>query len=78
MRKEATDKMEAKLDRAARMVHIAMDFTLYFSASRGQHVVCDETNYESAMLWAANDLSPIKGNRCHDSSKMASGSMLCL
>lgn len=46
MRKEATDKMEAKLDKAARMVRIAMDFTPYLSALRVRHVVCDEANYE--------------------------------
>lgn len=46
MRKEATDKMEAKLDKATRMVRIAMDFTPYLSALRGRHVVCDEANYE--------------------------------
>lgn len=40
MRKEATDKMEAKLDKAAHMVCIAMDFTPYLSALR------DEANYE--------------------------------
>jgi hypothetical protein len=51
MRKEATDKMEAKLDKAAHMVRIAMDFTPYLSALRGRHVVCDEANYESVMLW---------------------------
>lgn len=43
--------MEAKMDKAARMVRIAMDFTSYLSTLRGRHVVCDEVNYESAMLW---------------------------
>lgn len=38
--------MEAKSDKAARMVCIAMDFTPYLSALRGRHVVCDEMNYE--------------------------------
>lgn len=43
--------MEAKLDKAAHMVRIAMDFTPYFFALCGHHVVCDEANYESVMLW---------------------------
>lgn len=38
--------MEAKLDKVARMVRIAMDFTPYLSALRWRHVVCGEVNYE--------------------------------
>lgn len=44
--------MEARSDKAAHMVRIAMDFTPYLFTLRRRHVVCDEMNYESTMLWA--------------------------